>query len=426
MTAQRREGTELGIATNGLWRRRYLRALPPGILAGFASAVLDLSYHPFVGRTAHVPWPDILVAMLATLAASCAVGVAFALLFEAAFHLLLGTQPPAPLADRSDEARLGRRDIAVRLLTVGLCISGMALTAVAVRPHAAGVFANQLASSFAVTLAAIMPWWLVHAWMSRVLRKAARACPNLRRTACIVLVAVLAASWLVVFRLFDGAREVTRGVLSLEAAVVVFGFAWLTPHRRLCHLSGVIGIAALLSGTFLAIWGLSHPTRALLHRSHGPAELLVLRLFGAQDSAAKTRLRNSIASATQRALPQALSVLESSVFTNTAVGAVPSRSFTNGRPDIVMLTIDSLRPDRLGCYGSKLGITANLDEFCTRATVFSNAFAPAPSTILSLDQLMSGRPEHLMPHLLVASTDSLIVDPRTESRSLRYSFFSFP
>jgi len=43
------------------------------------------------------------------------------------------------------------------------------------------------------------------------------------------------------------------------------------------------------------------------------------------------------------------------------------------RPNILLLTIDSLRPDMLGCYGSPAGLTPNLDRLAASALLFRQA-----------------------------------------------------
>jgi len=55
-----------------------------------------------------------------------------------------------------------------------------------------------------------------------------------------------------------------------------------------------------------------------------------------------------------------------------------------GAPNVLLITVDALRADRLGCYGSRLGLTPNLDRFAQDAVVFRSAFSSAPWTEASL------------------------------------------
>jgi choline-sulfatase len=60
------------------------------------------------------------------------------------------------------------------------------------------------------------------------------------------------------------------------------------------------------------------------------------------------------------------------------------------RLNLVLVTIDTLRPDRLGCYGySKIG-TPNLDRFARKGVLFENAVAQAPLTAPSHASMMTG------------------------------------
>lgn len=67
------------------------------------------------------------------------------------------------------------------------------------------------------------------------------------------------------------------------------------------------------------------------------------------------------------------------------------------QPQLVLLiTVDTLRADRLGAYGSTLGLTPNLDRLADQSLVFTAAFAPASSTLPSIAALMTSRyPEEL-------------------------------
>lgn len=58
--------------------------------------------------------------------------------------------------------------------------------------------------------------------------------------------------------------------------------------------------------------------------------------------------------------------------------------------DAVLLTIDTLRADRLGCQGNPLVRTPALDRFFRGATQFSNAFSPAPTTLVSHASMLTG------------------------------------
>lgn len=67
-------------------------------------------------------------------------------------------------------------------------------------------------------------------------------------------------------------------------------------------------------------------------------------------------------------------------------------------PDIVIITIDALRRDALGCYGGRLAEHGlQIDAFAERAIVYENHYAAATSSLMSLYTWYSGLPAHMMP-----------------------------
>lgn len=70
--------------------------------------------------------------------------------------------------------------------------------------------------------------------------------------------------------------------------------------------------------------------------------------------------------------------------------------FTQARPNILLITLDTTRADRLGCYGYSGAQTPKLDSLADRGVVFERAYAPAPMTAPSHTSLFTGLcpPEH--------------------------------
>jgi arylsulfatase A-like enzyme/Flp pilus assembly protein TadD len=60
------------------------------------------------------------------------------------------------------------------------------------------------------------------------------------------------------------------------------------------------------------------------------------------------------------------------------------------RPNVVLITLDTTRADRMGFLGSKRGLTPELDALARQATVFEKAFAQAPITTVSHATILSG------------------------------------
>ena len=105
------------------------------------------------------------------------------------------------------------------------------------------------------------------------------------------------------------------------------------------------------------------------------------------------------------------------------------------RPNILLITLDTTRADRMGFLGSTRGLTPALDAFARQAIVFTRAYAQAPVTTVSHATLLTGTfpPAHrvtdfgaplpatapYLPQLLhdagyrtAAFVGSLILDPR--------------
>jgi arylsulfatase A-like enzyme len=61
------------------------------------------------------------------------------------------------------------------------------------------------------------------------------------------------------------------------------------------------------------------------------------------------------------------------------------------RPNVVFITVDTLRVDRIGAYGSTSSRTPHLDALAARAVRFEHAYAAFPKTNPALSSLMTGR-----------------------------------
>jgi arylsulfatase A-like enzyme/Flp pilus assembly protein TadD len=60
------------------------------------------------------------------------------------------------------------------------------------------------------------------------------------------------------------------------------------------------------------------------------------------------------------------------------------------RPDVLLITLDTTRADRMGFLGSTRGLTPSLDAFANTATVFTRAYAQAPITTVSHATILTG------------------------------------
>jgi arylsulfatase A-like enzyme len=57
--------------------------------------------------------------------------------------------------------------------------------------------------------------------------------------------------------------------------------------------------------------------------------------------------------------------------------------------NLVLITIDTLRADHLGCYGYKRPTSPNIDALARRGTLFTHAYAPIPLTVPSHASMMT-------------------------------------
>ena len=60
------------------------------------------------------------------------------------------------------------------------------------------------------------------------------------------------------------------------------------------------------------------------------------------------------------------------------------------RPNVIIITLDTTRADRMGFLGSKLGLTPNLDALAKQSTVFNRAYSHVPLTPPSHATILSG------------------------------------
>ena len=79
------------------------------------------------------------------------------------------------------------------------------------------------------------------------------------------------------------------------------------------------------------------------------------------------------------------------------------------RPNVLLLTVDTLRPDHLGFYGSSRPTSPLLDRLARESVVFEHAYTPIPRTSPSVASLMTGLdpPIHGLQTLLDVLPDSI-------------------
>jgi arylsulfatase len=63
-------------------------------------------------------------------------------------------------------------------------------------------------------------------------------------------------------------------------------------------------------------------------------------------------------------------------------------------PNVILITVDTLRADHLGCYGYNRNTSPNVDKFAKDSLLFEKSFSHAPVTSSSFSSILSG----FMPH----------------------------
>ena len=74
--------------------------------------------------------------------------------------------------------------------------------------------------------------------------------------------------------------------------------------------------------------------------------------------------------------------------TEPPTGFVPDAD----QPDVVLISIDTLRADRLGVYGRSPSLTPEIDRLANEGVVFERALAASPWTIPSVASMLTGLP----------------------------------
>ncbi len=67
-----------------------------------------------------------------------------------------------------------------------------------------------------------------------------------------------------------------------------------------------------------------------------------------------------------------------------------SSAAASSRTNLLLITIDTLRPDHLGCYGDRQAHTPNIDSLAAAGTRFEHAYTPVPITLPSHTVMMTG------------------------------------
>ncbi len=153
------------------------------------------------------------------------------------------------------------------------------------------------------------------------------------------------------------------------------------PFPRKLTVAGSLILVALSARCVLAP-PLASPERADLLLRRAPGARLLLGRLPARWLGASSR--------NERAVDD---VLEARLTARAWVDADALDARFPGRDtwDLVLVTLDTLRPDRMGLYGRAETATPHIDAFARKGLVFDNAYAAFPSSLLGLTALFTGR-----------------------------------
>jgi len=71
--------------------------------------------------------------------------------------------------------------------------------------------------------------------------------------------------------------------------------------------------------------------------------------------------------------------------------------FIYGKQHVILITVHSLRPDHLSCYGYEHMDTSAIDDLAKEGILFENAYCSVPNDIYSYASILSGRTEQGSP-----------------------------
>jgi arylsulfatase A-like enzyme/Flp pilus assembly protein TadD len=72
------------------------------------------------------------------------------------------------------------------------------------------------------------------------------------------------------------------------------------------------------------------------------------------------------------------------------LAVLPSFAAAANQPNVILITLDTVRADRMGFLGSKNGLTPQLDALATQSVVFEHAYSQAPITPVSHATILTG------------------------------------
>ncbi|TKC94114.1 sulfatase [Polyangium fumosum] len=381
-------------------RGTLLAALSAGAAGGLGATLADAILLVLRSRTPPAPLREIAGA----LAAAGAVYLGAGLLGGAAFALAAVLSRRRASAPDAPEARARRVDRITALLLVG----GLSLTIIPLTNHATTLPATLKRHVFVA--AGVLLATAAFALAFGLARRAVDLALSLLAARRWALPVLLATSELAAIVSFLRSPHSQQTYIALVAAS--FGVASLACFSLLRRISrraqAALSLGALAWVAAISITGTSARSYHLLRMGRTLPSAFLREL---------PRLRpEPFAGELTRAVTRATA----SPPTNTAAVEPPTTNTPPPRDDILLVTIDTLRADRL--YGPDSVIDTHMPAFAALAAesvVFRHAYASAPATIGAVTRIMTGKPERDLVHLAVRSSVPAPLSPDTNTVARR-------
>jgi arylsulfatase A-like enzyme len=98
-----------------------------------------------------------------------------------------------------------------------------------------------------------------------------------------------------------------------------------------------------------------------------------------------SEIRRGSRARARQPVPAALIMLSALV----VLGGAPARAEEHQRPNIILIVVDAMRPDHLGCYGYTRPTSPNIDGLAAQGVVFETAISHAPWTKVSFPTFLT-------------------------------------
>jgi Sulfatase len=375
------------------------RAIFAGVLGGLAGAILDFQFA--VVQAARTPgrWASALAASALALTVSTVLGALFALSFVIAKHLIIATEPHLSLSGRF-RTRTEYRSLLVSAFATLVGFSASILMGVRLLSSIPTPLLRLVYLSL-VTLAIASVWSLAAVCIYRIVHKSG----GLFRFAIASLLLLLFATWWIWGLLM------IRFALAAEVMLIVASMAYLRSYWRIWRIRlGVLALAVVAVASLP--WTLTDPAIELLYLSKSLPSFVLRFLPAHSRGAGVQRIRSAIADRIGHPV----------TWYDGSFQHFPGPSTTSSTlPDILLITIDALRADRVAAPSGRTSLTPNLDSLARLALVFRRAYASAPATVGSISQLMTGLLWQQIPHLPASFGSIAQITPGTPTLASKLS-----